>query len=197
VVAPDHRLRAEDTAAELTRMAVTLAEIDRIRTRPEAVQRIAKGLIETFPTSAFSDRELDFLESIIQFRKVAEFTRRQVEWLLMIRDGLEEVTDVFGFSIRRLLEGCLEARLDLDEDDEEWIALRWSNPQAVRRKFAGRLLRCARALNVIEQEWQPRQYREPELTYNSGTMVFKHETVASGAPTPSKRFSRNSTPPMR
>jgi hypothetical protein len=179
-------------------MAVTLAEIDSIRTRPEAVQGIAKDLIERFPVNAFSDRELDFLESIIRFRKVAEFTRRQVEWLLVIGDGLEEVTDVFGFNVRRLLEGCLEARLDLDEDDEEWIALRWSaNPQAVQRKLIGRLLRCARTLNVVEQEWQPRQYREPELTHDSGSMVFKHETVASGATTPSKRFSRNSTPPMR
>ena len=87
-------------------MAVTLAEIDRIRAQPEAVQRLARGLIETSPASAFSDQELDFLESIIRFRNVAEFTRRQVEWLLLIRDGLEEVTDVFGFDVRRLLEGC-------------------------------------------------------------------------------------------
>jgi hypothetical protein len=164
-------------------MTPALAEIDSIRTRPEAVQGTAKDLIEMFPASAFSDQELDFLESIIRFRKVAEFTRRQVEWLLMIRDGLEEVTDVFGFNVRRLLEGCLEARLDLDEADEEWIALRWTaNPQAVQRKFVGRLLRCAHALNLVDQEWRLRQYREPELTYNSGTMVFKHETIASGAP---------------
>jgi hypothetical protein len=155
-------------------MAVTLAEIDRIRAQPEAVQRLARGLIETSPASAFSDQELDFLESIIRFRNVAEFTRRQVEWLLLIRDGLEEVTDVFGFDVRRLLEGCLEAGLDLDEEDEEWIARRRAaNPRAIRRKFAGRLMRCARALNVVEQEWQPRQYREPELTYDSGAMVFK------------------------
>jgi hypothetical protein len=103
----------------------------------------------------------------------------------MIRDGLEEVTDVFGFDVRRLLEGCLEARLDLDEDDEQWIALRWvANPQDIQRKFAGRLMRCARALNVIEQEWQPRQYREPELIYDSGAMVFKagRKAIASGSP---------------
>jgi hypothetical protein len=98
-------------------MAVTLAEINRIRTQPEAAQRIAKGLIETFPASAFSDRELDFLESIIRFRNVPPDV-------------------ILGFSVRTLLESCLEARLDLDENDEEWIALQWTaNPQAIRRKF--------------------------------------------------------------
>jgi hypothetical protein len=50
------------------------------------------------------------------------------------------------------------------------VAVRHSNTLG---GFAGRLLRCARALNVVEQEWQPRQYREPELTHDSGTMVFK------------------------
>ena len=71
-------------------MTTALAEIDRIRTQPEAVQGIAKDLIATFPASVFRTRRLDFLESIVQFRNVAEFTRRQVEWLLIMRDGLEE-----------------------------------------------------------------------------------------------------------
>jgi hypothetical protein len=149
-------------------------EIDKIRKHPQTAKDTAKGLIETFPASEFWDRELDFLESLLRFKNVAEFTRRQVEWLLQIRDGLEEVTHVLGFNVGLLLKGCLEARLDLSESDEEWIILRCErNRDAIRRKFIGRLMRCARVLNLVEQEWQPQQYPESELTYDSGTMVFK------------------------
>jgi hypothetical protein len=155
----------------------TWREIDRIRKRPDVAQGIARSLIETFPAADFSDSESDFLHSLVRFERVQEFTRLQIEWLLLIQDELREATEVYGFSIHLLLKQCFEARLDLSEDDEEWITLRReTNPHAVPRKFVRRLLRCSCALYLIDREWHPplpEQFKFKELTYDPGVMKFK------------------------
>jgi hypothetical protein len=76
-------------------------EIDLVRKDPQAAADIAKLAL---PASEFTDWELDFLRSIRRPPNVAEFTTRQAEKLLQIRDDIEEVTEVIGFSVRLLLK---------------------------------------------------------------------------------------------
>jgi hypothetical protein len=98
-------------------------EIDRVRKDPQAAADIARRLL-SLPASEFTDWELEFLRSIRQQRNIEQFTTRQAEKLLQIRDDIEEVTEVLGFSVRLLLKGCVEARLDLSDGDEEWVLAR-------------------------------------------------------------------------
>ena len=82
-----------------------------------------------------------------------ELTTRQAEKLLQIRDDAAFMTEFLGFSVRLLLKGCWEGRLDLSEADEEWIGrMRERRQDAIERRYIGRLLRCARELNLIEEE---------------------------------------------
>ncbi len=85
-----------------------------------------------------------------------EFTTRQSEKLLQVRDDNEFVTKCHdGFSVPLLLRRCREARLDLSESDEAWIEgfFERSNGISMKRKHVGRLLRCARELHIIEEEF--------------------------------------------
>jgi len=128
-------------------------EIDRVRKNPKGATDIAKRLLP-LPLSEFTDWEIDFLRSIQRLRNVEEFTTRQAEKLLQIRDDIEEVTEVLGFGVQLLLKGCFEARLDLSEVDEEWVVARFqASPRNIRRKHVGRLVRCARELNLIEEQY--------------------------------------------
>ena len=138
-------------------------EIDRVRKDPQAAGDIAKRLL-SLPASEFTDRELDFLRSIRRSRNVEEFTTRQAEKLLQIRDDIEEVTEVLGFSVRLLLKGCVEARLDLSEAEEEWVLARSQELISIRRKHVGRLMRSARQLNLIEEEYLEKS-RMSEMAY--------------------------------
>src|SRR5262249_55465830 len=131
-------------------------EIDGVRKDPQRAADIAKRLL-SLPASEFSEWELEFLRSIWRLRNVEEFTTRQVGELLQIRDDTEELTQVLGFSVPLLLKGCVEARFDLSEADEEWVLARSKvSKHSIRRKHAGRLMRCARDLNLIEEEYPER-----------------------------------------
>jgi hypothetical protein len=127
-------------------------EIDRIRKEPKAFRALAKGLRTQF-AGDLTDWEKDFLEGIAGRDGKEEFTTRQSEKLLQIRDDYTSVSELpGGFSVRIVLEECKEARLDLSEDDEQWQSYERS-PTTIRRKNAGRLMRCARELHIIEQEY--------------------------------------------
>jgi len=139
-------------------------EIDRVRKDPQAAADIARRLL-SLPASEFTDWELEFLRSIRQQRNIEQFTTRQAEKLLQIRDDIEEVTEVLGFSVRLLLKGCVEARLDLSDGDEEWVLARSeASSLSIRRKHVGRLMRCARELHLVEEEYQERR-QATEMTY--------------------------------
>jgi hypothetical protein len=139
-------------------------EIDRVRKDPQGAVNIAKRLLELSPTE-FTDWELDFLRSIRRLRNVEEFTTRQSEKLLQIRDDTEVVEEVLGFSVQLLLKCCFEARLDLSEADEEWVAGRFQvNTCNIPRKHVGRPMRCARELNLIEDKY-PDRSRMGEMAY--------------------------------
>jgi hypothetical protein len=135
-------------------------EIDRVRKDPQRAADIAKRLL-SLPASELSDWELDFLRSIRRLGNVEEFTTRQAEKLLQIRDDIQEVTEVLSFSVELLLKRCFEARLDLSEADEEWVVGRFqTSPRKIRRKHVGRLMRCARELNLVEEEYPEKRVRE-------------------------------------
>jgi hypothetical protein len=127
-------------------------EIDRIRKNPKGFRALAKSLHTHI--SGLTDWEVDFLASIAAEKDRAEFTTRQSEKLLQIRDDHESVTEIRGgFGVKTVLQQCYEARLDLREDDEEWIARRYENsPTTIRRKYAGRLRRCACELGLIDAD---------------------------------------------
>jgi hypothetical protein len=128
-------------------------EIDRIRKDPKAFRALAKGLRTHI--SELTDWEKDFLSSIHNQSDKDEYTTRQSEKLLQIRDDYESVTELLGgFSVKIILRQCREARLDLSEDDEEWILQRFEQSQTtIRRKHASRLRRCARQLGLIEDDF--------------------------------------------
>jgi hypothetical protein len=136
-----------------TRMA-SWKEIDRIRKEPKGFRALAKGLRAQF-SDDLTDWEKDFLEGIAGRDGKEEFTTRQSEKLLQIRDDYTSVSELpGGFSVSIVLKQCKEARLDLSEDDEQWVLRSYErSPSTIRRKNTGRLMRCARELHIIEQEY--------------------------------------------
>ena len=127
-------------------------EIDRLRKDPQAFRRLAKRLLD-LANEDFTEWETAFLESIALRTDVNEFTTRQSEKLLQIRDDTETVTTYQGFSIKALLDGCSQARSDLSEADEQWIGdMRARSDRSIKRRHVARLVRCARHLNLIEAD---------------------------------------------
>jgi hypothetical protein len=127
-------------------------EIERIRNDPRAARDIARYLLK-LPRGDFTDWEIDFLESVARRSVDDELTTRQSEKLLQIRDDAEFIAEYRGFGVGMLLRKCFEARLDLSEDDEDWIVrMSEKNQASIRRKHVGRLMRCSRELKIVEEE---------------------------------------------
>jgi hypothetical protein len=128
-------------------------EIDRIRKNAKAFRALAKGL--HMHIADLTDWEKDFLSSIKDQSEKDEFTTRQSEKLMQIRDDYESVTQLpGGFSVKLVLRDCNEARKNLSEDDEAWIVQRIKiSETTIRRKHVGRLMRCAREVQAIEEEY--------------------------------------------
>jgi hypothetical protein len=124
-------------------------EIDRVRKDPTAFRDIATLLLKFFRAD-LTDWETDFLQSVAR-SQWEELTTRQSEKLLQIRDDMQEVSEVLGFSVKLLLKGLVDARLDLSEDDEAWVVRSDErDPTSIKRKWRGRLLRCSRQLYLID-----------------------------------------------
>jgi hypothetical protein len=128
-------------------------EIDQIRKDPAAMRALAAHLLK-LPSAGLTEWEITFLESISRNRTTEEFTTRQAEKLLQIRDDSEYVSEV-GYarlSVRILIENAQLGHLDLSEDNEEWILRFPKGTASIRRGEIGRLLQCARDLNNIDDE---------------------------------------------
>ena len=69
----------------------------------------------------FSARQAEALLALRDFR----LTSRQAETLFEIRDTATLHRDIKGVSVTNLIARCYEARLDLHEDDEEFIMGLW------------------------------------------------------------------------
>jgi hypothetical protein len=127
-------------------------EIDRVRKDANGARELAKRLLRIYP-GELTEWETDFLQSITSYTELFEFTTRQAEKLLEIRDDAELVSQCRGFSVAALIAQCHAARLDLSDADEQWIAdLHRQGAGAIRRRQVGRLLGCARELNIIEDD---------------------------------------------
>jgi hypothetical protein len=131
-------------------------EIDRIRKDPTAMRALAVYLLK-LADAELTEWEIKFLESISSDRTGEEFTTRQAEKLMQIRDDSEEVSEI-GYqrlSVKILVKDCKLAYLDLaalDEDKAEWIKALPVGATKIKRKYIGRLLGCARMLNNIDDE---------------------------------------------
>jgi len=154
-------------------------EIDHLKKNPTAFRSLAERLLKlgleltdwerTFLESISKDRKeisLRQSERLLQIRDTQgsrrsknkipekEFTTRQSEKLFQIRDDYEVVTEFHGFSVKTILHGCWEARLDLLESAEERIVKLYErSPTSIRRKDVGFLMWCARRLYLIEEEF--------------------------------------------
>jgi hypothetical protein len=127
-------------------------EIDRISKSPAEARRIAAGLLK-FHSLDLSEWEAAYLESIARHPEDEQLTTRQSEKLLQIRDDIQLISEYRGFSVAILVEKVHLARLDLSQDDEDWIVgIRQRSGGMISRKNAGRLLRLAHQLNLIEDE---------------------------------------------
>ena len=88
-------------------------EIDRIRKDPAGFKSLARALLinSTFEKTEW---EQDFLKDKVEGKKRPEFTTRQGETLLDLRDKAAHHTKYKGLSIPILIE-------NLDERDQEFI----------------------------------------------------------------------------
>ena len=130
-------------------------EIDRIRKDPTSARALAAYLLK-LPNAELTEWEVIFLESISSDRTSEDFTTRQAEKLMQIREDSEEVSEIGPrLSVKILIEDCKIAYLDLaalDEDKAEWIKAFPVGTHKIRRKYIGRLLQCARMLNNVDDE---------------------------------------------
>jgi hypothetical protein len=128
-------------------------EIDRIRKDPAAMRALAAYLLR-LPNAELTEWEIKFLKSISEEKTSEEFTTRQSEKLMQIRDDSEEVSEI-GYarlSVKILISDCKLGHIDLREDDEEWILGFPPGTISIKRRHVGRLMRCARELNNIDDE---------------------------------------------
>jgi GAF domain-containing protein len=95
----------------------------------------------------FSKQQAEALLALRDFR----LTSRQAEKLFEIRDATVLHRTVAGVSVRNLINRCYEARLDLDEGDEEWIERLWKSGTAeLRSGDLARLKRCSKQIGELE-----------------------------------------------
>ena len=127
-------------------------EMERIRKSPVEFRAMAARL-RAGSYMGISLWETDFLADIEDKTYVKEYSLRQAEKLFEIRDKLVPVEKLRnGFSVAILLRRVHEARSDLSQADEDWIVAAWERSQTkVRTGEAGRLLRCAHQLTLIEE----------------------------------------------
>ncbi len=155
-------------------------EIHAISSDPVRVRNLALSLITLgkLAEDIFTEWELTFLRDIAEQsasvmaltpkeRKEFKFSKQQAEALLALRDfrlssrqaeKLFEIRDatilhrtIAGVSVRNLINRCYEARLDLDEGDEEWIERLWRAGTAdLRSSDLARLKRCSRQIGELE-----------------------------------------------
>lgn len=126
-------------------------EIERLRKAPQEFRAVAHGLL-TSASDELTEWEADFLESVLRKADAKEpYSLRQGEKLIEIRDGRIAVDAIRGFSVVTLIRKCYAARLDLSEDDEAWIIARHeAQASMIKRRDAGRLLRLAEQLQIID-----------------------------------------------
>ena len=115
------------------------------RARSIAVYLLKLGDID------WTDWELDFLDTMRA--REEPLSTRQAEKLVELRDDAVLYRKVDGFVLKTLIGQCFHYRDELNSDhDREFVeGLKSSGQEALRKRDAVRLLRCARAIGEIEQ----------------------------------------------
>lgn len=128
---------------------------------PAAIRALARHLllIEPPPGSptAWTDWELDFLDDMAQRSSAEPLSERQREKLWQLKSNAERHGTIDGFNVADLIARAWEARLDLDdEDDERFIDdLHASGTRTVTGGQRWRLLRICRDLGVVDAHHAP------------------------------------------
>lgn len=116
---------------------------------------IAEQSAEVMSLSGKERKEFKFskdrAEALLALRNF-RLTTLQAEKLFEIRDAAELHRDISGISVRKLINRCYEARLDLNnESDEEFIARLWRpGVSELRRDDLSRLKKCSERLGELE-----------------------------------------------
>jgi len=123
-------------------------EMDAVGRDPSRFVLMARQCL-VFPD--LTDWERDFLESLVA-RPPDQLSTRQAEVLFEVRDDNELISKIDGnINVSNLIQRAYEARLDLDERDEEWIVAIWNRgTTSLRRRHLVRLKRCCVQLGELE-----------------------------------------------
>lgn len=115
-----------------------------------AVNALASSLLK-MPDAGWTDWEVDFLEHMARIDGEAPLSMRQREILSELRDKSRSYTTVGGprgIRVTRLIAQCWEARADLSEEDEAFVArLFTAHTTALQVAPLARLIRCARQID--------------------------------------------------
>ena len=122
---------------------------------PHAVRALARQLLTIGGLeagTAWTDWELDFLDSMAGRESEEPLSQRQREVLDELRTAAERHTSIDGLSVRALIERCWAERADLVDDlDVAFVEdLRASGRRSVTRRQRTRLLRCCREAGVFD-----------------------------------------------
>ncbi len=124
-------------------------EMLRVAKDPHAVREIAKRLIK-IPNHPWTDWEIDFLGDMTNFEDPDLLTMRQREKLFELRDDAEYVSQYRGLNIAILIDKCVMARCELNDDEDAEFVLKLKGNTSIQRRKLGRFLRCCRELGEIE-----------------------------------------------
>ena len=123
-------------------------EIQKLKDDQAKVRSLASYLLRRSDMD-WTDWELDFLENM-KARKEPMSTR-QGEMLMELDSKAKRYTHIAGCPVKSLVGRCWIARLDLSENDEEFIdGLKQDGATEVSGNQARWLARCAKELNLIE-----------------------------------------------
>jgi hypothetical protein len=128
----------------------TYREMQKLSQNPGAVTMLA-GYLRKLDTVAWTDWEMDFLDSMASRTASEPISTRQGEVLAQLNDNAKSYSSLEGLSISSLVRDCWQARVDLSEDDEAFIVgLKEAQTTSLKRRQALRLLACARQLELID-----------------------------------------------
>jgi len=124
---------------------------DRIRKDPAGFKSLAKALLDN-PSFEKTEWEQDFLKDKVEGKKRQEFTTRQGETILDLRDKATLHTKYKSLSIPILIEKCWLNRFNLDERDQEFIeGLKASGRGYVTGRQIGWFIGICKQLGEVER----------------------------------------------
>ena len=124
-------------------------EIDRIRKDAAGFRALAKSLLAAHG-GELTEWETAFLESIVLNKFIEEYSSLQGEKLLEVRDDAQTIDKIRGFSVKILISGCSKPAWTFPRTTKNGSSRCARDPISIKRRNAGRLMRCARQLYLIQ-----------------------------------------------